>query len=262
MTNLALLDTLPPWLLFALIVGGSMSLAAAATVIRRRRTKPPTDEAHNEVSGFIFAAVSVLYAVVLAFMVFAVWESYTNAKQASSNEAAALIAIARDSTLLPEPARGEVHALLREYANTVVNNEWKAMSKAPQAYDGSPQAQTAIDEVWATLQGLPRGAADSNTTVFLSNLSQQRAIRLQSNDTLPSVFVVVLLAGAALTISFCLILHMEDIRLHAGLTAILTGMIAICLWLILEMNHPYAGSLAVTPEAFEHAIHVIDGLPR
>ncbi|HEX8032669.1 MAG TPA: hypothetical protein VF510_02425 [Ktedonobacterales bacterium] len=84
MTDAFLLTALPAWLLFILIVGGSMSLAGVGTVFVRRRMKAPMDEAHNEVAGFIFAAVSVLYAVVLAFMVFAVWEEYNGARQAAS----------------------------------------------------------------------------------------------------------------------------------------------------------------------------------
>lgn len=258
----AFLTNLPDWLLFIIIVGGSGGAAAAGTVLVRRRMKTPTDDAHNEVAGFIFAAVSVLYAVVLAFLVFAVWEQYSGAKQAASNEAAALVAATRVTTSFPEPARSKVHDLLREYGEIVLNNEWKEMGQDTPGYDGNPRATAVISEVWAIYQQLPPASVDSNTTLFLTNLSQQRAIRLQSNDALPGIFVIVLVAGAVVTICFCLVLHMEDVRLHAGMTALLTCMIAIFLWLILATNHPFAGSVRVTPDAFEHALHVIDTLPR
>ena len=262
MPNLSLVDTLPPWLLFLVVVGGAISLVCLATTAWRRRAKPPVDESHNDVAGFIFAAVSVLYAVVLAFMVFAVWEAYNAAKEASVNEAAALIAVARDTNSFPEPQRQQMHDLLQSYGETVITVEWPAMGQDPKTYDGSPQAQAILNQMWTVYQSLPRAATDPNTTLFLNGLSEQRAIRLQSNDALPGVFGVALVAGAIFTISFCLVLHMEDVRLHVTMTAILTGMIAVCLWLILELNHPYAGNLAVMPDAFEHALHVIDSLPR
>ncbi len=262
MTEAFLLAALPDWLLFILIVGGSVVLAVAGTIFVRQHRKPPTDEAHNEVAGFIFAAVSVLYAVVLAFMVFAVWEAYSNARQAASNEAAALIAVARDTSSLPEPARHQVHDLLREYDEIVTNEEWPAMGQDIPGYDGSPRATQVINEIWAIYQSVPRSEVDSNTTIFLTNLSEQRAIRLQSNESLSGAFGIVLVVGAVCTIAFCLVLHMEDARLHAGMTVVLTALIASCLWLILEINQPFVGSVSVSPEAFEHALHVLDTLPR
>ncbi len=82
-----------------------------------------------------------------------------------------------------------------------------------------------------------------------------------TEEGLPGPFWVVLVIGAAITICFSLILHMENIRLHAGMTALLAGLIAMCLWLILVINHPLAGDLHISPNAFEYALHVINSLP-
>ena len=70
----AFLYAIPSWLLFLLIVGGSVGLVWLATVLLRRVTTAPKDDKHNEVVGFVFATVGVLYAVLLAFTVIIVWE--------------------------------------------------------------------------------------------------------------------------------------------------------------------------------------------
>jgi hypothetical protein len=109
----------------------------------------------------------------------------------------------------------------------------------------------------------PPSQVDPHTTDSLDNLSTQRAIRLQSNvAALPDVLWFGLLLGAVVTICYCVVLHMKNIQLHAALTALLTGLIATCIWMIVMINHPFAGEVHISTAAFQHAIYVIDNLPR
>jgi membrane protein implicated in regulation of membrane protease activity len=254
---------LPNWLLFIIIVGGSVCLAWVGTVFMRRRTKEPEDDSHNEVAGFIFAAVSVVYTVFLAFVAVTVWEQYVTAENAAAQEAAALVDVARTCDGFPEPARSQVHDLLRQYAEIVITQEWQPTNPDAPNGEGSPQALAVINQVWTIYRGLPSTSVDSSTTTALDELSQARAARLLANEaSLPAPFWFVLVVGAAITICFCLVLHMVDIRLHAGMTALLTGLLAMCIWLIVAINQPLAGDLHVSPDAFEYALHVINNLPR
>jgi hypothetical protein len=257
------LYTIPSWLLFILIVGGSVGLVWIGTVLLRRRTTAPKDDRHNEVAGFIFATVGVLYAVLLAFTVIIVWEQYLSAENAVSQEAASLITVARDASSFPEPARGQVYDQLRAYAQFVINDEWRTMDEATLEHEESSGAIAAIDTIWSIYRSLPPSQVDSHTTESLNNLSTQRAVRLQSNvAALPDVLWFGLALGALVTIFFCLVLHMENVQLHATMTALLAGLIATSIWMILMINHPFAGDIHVSTAAFQHAIHVIESLPR
>ena len=259
----AFLDAIPAWLLFILIVGGSVGLAWAGTVLLRRRTTAPTDEKHNEVAGFIFATVGVIYAVLLAFTVIIVLEQHLAAESAVSQEAAALITVAHDTSSFPEPARGQVHDQLRAYAQFVINDEWRTIDEGTLEREESRGALAAINTMWSIYRSRPPGQVDPHTTDSLDNLSAQRAIRLQSNvAALPEVLWFGLLFGGVVAICFCLVLHMKNVQLHAALTALLTGLIATSLWMIVLINHPFAGDLHVSTDAFRHAIYVIDSLPR
>lgn len=257
------LYTLPSWLLFILIVGGSVGLAWIGTVLLHRRTTAPKDDRHNEVAGFIFATVGVLYAVLLAFTVIIVWEQYLSAESAVSQEAAALITIARDASSFPEPARGQVYDQLRAYAQFVISEEWRTMDESTLEHEESSGALAAINRIWSIYRSLPPSQVDSHTTESLDILSSQRAVRLQSNvAALPDVLWFGLVLGALVTISFCLILHMENVQLHAFMTALLAGLIATSIWMILMINHPFVGTIHISTAAFQHAIHVIESLPR
>ena len=97
--------TQPAWLTCLVIVGGSMVAAGAVTLLVRPRVKSPSCEHHNQVAGFIFAAVATVHAVLLAFLVFAVWQDFSTADRAAAQEAATLLATARYAAKFPEPIR-------------------------------------------------------------------------------------------------------------------------------------------------------------
>ena len=259
----AFLYDLPPWLLFLLIVGVPAGLAWIATVQVRRRVKPPEDDKHNEVAGFIFATAGVVYAVLLAFVVIVVWEQYLTAENNVAQEAAALITVARDTSALPEPARAQVHDQLRAYAEVVIQNEWRTMNESTLEHEESSAALARINSAWRIYRSLPPTQVDPHTTDSLDNLSAQRAARLESNAaTLPGVLWLGLVMGAVVTIGFSLVLTMENVQYHATFTVLLTVLIATSLWMILMIDHPFAGGVQVSDAPFRHAIYVIDSLPR
>jgi hypothetical protein len=71
---------------------------------------------------------------------------------------------------------------------------------------------------------------------------------------------VVLVGGSIITLVFAFVLYMENAQIHALMVAMLAGIIALCLWLILELNQPFAGAVQVPKDAFEHVLHVLNGM--
>jgi hypothetical protein len=258
-----LLSTTPSWLLFILIVGGSVVLASVATLHVRRRMKTPVDETHNEVAGLGFAAVSAVYAVLLAFVVVVVGEQFNTAKQNASLEGTDIIAVARTSTSFPEPARRQVHDLLVKYSHIVISEELAQAKQGELLQDGSPDALAVLNQIWTIYRGVPPTAVDSDMTATLNELSKDRDLRLlHAQASLPNIFWTILVFGAVITIFSGLILHMKNTRLHVVTIALLTATIVLCLWLIIELNRPFTGDLSVSPDPYQHAIYVINSLPR
>jgi hypothetical protein len=253
------ISTLPPWMLFLLIVCIPVAMSYAGLLLIRRVVKKPKNIAQNDVAGFIFAAVSVIYAVLLGFLVITVWEEYGQAEQAATNESSALIAVAHDSILLPSPARAQMDAQLRKYIDIVTHNEWRTGI----GLNGDPQATVLINNMWKTYSSTSNTRIDTNMIAALNNLSEQRANRLLANDTaVPLAFWIVLIVGAMITISFCFVLQMEDMRAHASMTALLVGVIGTCLWIVVLINHPFVGTFSISSDTFEHALYVINSIPK
>src|SRR5689334_9370743 len=83
------LTTLPLWLSAIILIVPTTLLAMAGPVIVRRYIKVDQLRTNNEVAGFKFATVGVLYAVLLAFAVVVVWEKFNQAESEVAKEAGA-----------------------------------------------------------------------------------------------------------------------------------------------------------------------------
>jgi hypothetical protein len=81
-------------------------------------------ELHNDVAGFIYAALGVIYAVLLALVVIAVWEKYQAADETVEQEANAIAEIFWLAHRLHEPEGSHLQELARSYAEEVTHTEF------------------------------------------------------------------------------------------------------------------------------------------
>src|SRR3712207_8130387 len=73
-----------------LVVCGASVVAVAGLALVQRLVPATIREEHNDVAGFIYAALGVIYAVLLALVVIAVWEEFGRARVTVESEANAL----------------------------------------------------------------------------------------------------------------------------------------------------------------------------
>ena len=108
------------------------SQAAPASARRPGARRRPSDQPNpstNEVAGFKFATVGVLYAVLLAFAVIVVWEKFTDAETAMAQEAGAAATIYRLANGLGDNAATAARDRLSGYIRKLIDQEWPAMEQ-------------------------------------------------------------------------------------------------------------------------------------
>src|SRR4028118_1992063 len=103
-----------------LVVGGVCLVAVGGLEVVQRLVPTASRQPHNDVAGFIYAVVGVIYAVLLALVVIAVWEDFGSARETVEGEANATAEIFWLAHRLPEPERHRVQELARPYAEEVV----------------------------------------------------------------------------------------------------------------------------------------------
>jgi hypothetical protein len=208
---------------------------------------------HNDVAGFIFAAVAVFYAVMVAFVVVVGWEDLSTARQTTYTEANQLANIYWISRSLPSPQGPAIENSTLEYAHTVIDDEWPLMEKD----ESSPRAQLVLDQmrddVFAfTPRSGQQQVLDEQAVTSVNELSAARRNRLVSmNEAIGEPLWVVLIIGGVITVCFCLLFGLQSKAAHYGMVAALAVLVVLSLLLIKEIQYPFAGNPHIGPEAFE-----------
>jgi Protein of unknown function (DUF4239) len=243
--------TFPLWLAGAVLVLVPTLIAMAGPVLIRQRVALEQLSNNNEVAGFKFAVVGVLYAVLLAFAVIVVWEKFSDSENQVAQEAGAAATIYRLAEGIPTSAGAVLQQRLTDYLELAISDDWPAMATD----HGSPAVTKALDELYgAVLQFSPSDARSSDllTEVLhqLDQLTQARRERLvAATGTVPNVLWFVLFGGAVLTVCFTFFFGTENVYTQAVMTGILTVLIFSGLLIIVMIDHPFAGSVSVPPEA-------------
>ena len=74
--------------------------------------------------------------MALGLIAVATWENYTEIDGVVSTEAAAVASFYRDLDGYPQPLRGQLEAMMRDYTRTVIENEWPAHKQGVALEDG------------------------------------------------------------------------------------------------------------------------------
>jgi hypothetical protein len=106
-----------------LLISLAMLGAVGGLVLVQRLMPTRQRLGHNDVAGFIFAVLGIVYAVLLGFMVIAVWEQWNAATAAVDQETGEVAEVFWLVHRLPKPEGRHLQELARSYAQTVVNEE-------------------------------------------------------------------------------------------------------------------------------------------
>jgi Protein of unknown function (DUF4239) len=148
------LSSLPLWQLILLVVIIPTGIAMAAQLLIRRWVGVAKLARNNEIAGFKFATVGVIYAVLLAFTVIAVWEKFSEAQSAVKEEAGAIAAL-HHFTDGKEPETAAVQTALAQYLKAAIDDEWPAMGREGE----SPATDHALDALYQAVIALNRAGS-------------------------------------------------------------------------------------------------------
>jgi protein-S-isoprenylcysteine O-methyltransferase Ste14 len=228
-------------------VGGLVLVQSLVPIELRKR--------HNDVAGFIYAVIGIIYAVLLALVVIAVWEEHEAAKATVGSEANELAEVFWLARRLPAPEGPRLQGLARSYARVVVEEEWPLMERG----SSSPRAWALLDEMRLGVQDV--GVSTPADQVLFEQgldrvhgLADARRTRLmEAEEGIPAVLWVVLVFGGIVTVGFTYLFGLQNTWSHRLMVAAVAGVIALVLFTIGSLEYPFSGGTLIGPEAFELA---------
>src|SRR4051794_37203373 len=180
------------------VIGLSILAALLGFVLVERRCARGRRQQHNDVAGFIYAVLGVIYAVLLAYVVIVVWQDFAAAHLTTEQEANQVADLYNLADQLPTPYGARVQEFARAYARSVIDDEWPLLGQG----QASPRTTELVRELgralWVVeLQTSRDQVIFEKALTLYQGLEDNRRLRLyQSRDGLHPLVWTILVACA------------------------------------------------------------------
>ncbi|WP_166659620.1 DUF4239 domain-containing protein [Glycomyces sp. NRRL B-16210] len=237
--------------------------AACAVVALLQKFAPPTEREHNnEIGTTLFELITVLYAIVLAFVLITAWENKHEAGQVTFKEANELVDVYWAASSLEPEARDEVRRAVRDYTEEVIEREWIAMRDLEPP---SSQGLLYIDAMQAPVAAADAGDSEvvqarlDTARESIGMVTELRTERLfQAQRGLTGAMWTVLVPGALLVFAVMLTLGTPTRRYQFVLVGLISGMVALMLFATYQLEYPFSRGGEADPVAYETAVERYD----
>lgn len=229
------------------------TLTVALQWLIRRRSPDRIDGHQNTAVGYLGGVVGLVYAIIVGFMVITLWGQHASAANAVQTETQDLGDLVQFSKALGPAAHSRVKDQVAAYAGSVATSEWRAMNRST----SSPATQQDFDLLLGTVQrlrvrNLSEQEFEDSVLTEINDIGEARQQRLDlANSGIPSVLWLVVILSSLGTLGFSLLLGIDSARLQYFMVGTVAILIGASLVLILELEYPFTGSLAVHPEPFK-----------
>ena len=250
------LFSLPLWALAVVLNVWLMGFALVSLWALRRWVLPRLS-LNTNASLFFGAAVMqsamVLYGLVAALTAVNVWTKHAQVADTVSSEATAIAGLWRDLAGYPQRERDSMREVLRGYTNQIIQEAWPAQRKGQVPRMGVEW----LDRFQAKLFAFEPASEGqkilhAQTLGAYNRLVEARRQRLDAvNTALPGVMWCVLLPGAMGCLLLSLFFPIEDARSQAILVTGLAGFVAMVLFVIISLDRPLHGAMAIPADSYE-----------
>jgi uncharacterized protein DUF4239 len=240
----------------ALLTVGALIYSIGLMLVTRAAYGVDRLSLNNEVAGIKFAVIGVFYAVMLAFIVIAVWEDFRKTEAAVRDEAKAVVDLHRLSFALPVEGGVEIRDHLVTYTNDVRELEWPTMAVGEPSnavikdLDQLSQAMSAVSP--SNFQQL---AAYQNALRLLAVITDNRNERLDSSDgSMPWILWFVLIVGGLITLGYPAFFGSTNLVAQILMTAALAVLVSLTMLLGLAFDYPFTGEVRISASPFDQAL--------
>jgi Protein of unknown function (DUF4239) len=213
---------------------------------------------HIEVHGLAayLEVVGGLYSIIVAFLIYVVWDQFNRVQTGMAREAAALEDLCRASTFFTDrESASRIRSAVKSYAKATASDE--------PGHLASGKASMVAHATFGTLGQAVRGAAvqtDKDQTAYAEVLGALRRVtdardeRLGvSTSRIPGTLWSMVVFGATLVVAGFLVLDLGWTPLSVAVAAAVAGILTFILSVVRDMDNPFVGVWKVSYTALTDA---------
>jgi hypothetical protein len=255
-----LASDVPEWVSIVAFVGGLPVLMLLFQALVRRIVPAWERGEHNDAAGVMLSAAVVVYSVAIGLCVVTLWEKLDAAHSATQAEATNLAALAEGSRVFDAATQEQIRAGVIAYNRDVVDG-WtlrihgEPVPKVSEDLEGLVQIVTRL---------APESAAQhafvDDAVARLARASELRTISVRAarDQQLPDVLWVAVLGGSVVVLALSLTCGVRDGVLRRVLLVGVTATVGINLFLVVELNYPFYGSIRIGPDSYSNVVEMLD----
>ena len=251
----SLLSNFPAIFMCLILMVAAAVLCCIALRFFRRYFPLPQLKKDHDVSSVIFGVISLLYSLIVAFVMIAVWEDFEEVNSNIVQQANNLEKVALQRVNLPDPLRNAVSGHLRHYVSIELEKP---------LFTGM-----TTDSAIIVLHGL-RGkllSADTGNSIHstLASIDDDivEVIQLQNNrygsmhSHIPPVVWFALIFGSVVVMLLSWVFRAGNPWLEYLFATLLASFITMCLTIIYVLDHPGLKGARINMEPFRKVIETL-----
>jgi hypothetical protein len=236
----------------AIVVAAGTVATIIALLVHGRIATTTVNDCRDHIV-LVVGVAGTLFAIVIGMMAVQAWGALSTASGTAAAEASAVDNLAWFAHSMPQQDAGRMTALLGTYADQVIHDDWPAMISR---HTLSPQTGTTLDAIGYTFslyqpqnfgQLVRYQAAQTDLQAIYADRIQRQQ---ESSSAVPPILWLGLFVTGIVVLSAPVLFGSLHKVAHALLSFVTAGVMAYALFMIAEVNHPFAGDISVTPKAF------------
>lgn len=233
----------------------SIALALAGLLLVRHWVPAELLRVTNAEVGNYLQTLGTIYAVLLAFVVYVVWNQYNETRELVEREANELMDLLRTAQGFGPEVREPILLELGGYIECVLDREWPALGHCDDAaFEGGSDV---LDQLWRIITNYDparecQRALYAEILARFNDLSDARSSRILAGRTrIPFALRLLLFAGAVMTVGSMYLFAIDSFAIHALMTGALAGAISHVIYIIWDLDDCFAGDWQVSRAPFE-----------
>jgi hypothetical protein len=245
------------------IIGSTVALAFVIATICNMFFDTHQLEANTELSSAVYQVLGTVYAILLTFTLWGVWQNFNEANDSAQKEASALMDLVDIVDISNSWHNVDIRTVAYSYAQLVIEQEWPALKDMTNdSLNTREKAHSSSLNVVKMLHGInpqsPREVAIfSQTLVLLSAWLDARRARVLLARGNSAKLWPLLITGAFVLFAFHGLFVAKTLGIWFALLFGFSLTIGLTFYLIFTLDCPFAGALSIDSEPFQLALNVL-----